>query len=217
MMQRVTVRKTLFFFLSGIAAWWLVSCHSSPQNKATGPEFKIVGGSENSVLVPLLEEFGRAHGVNVTFQESGSVDLMLALQQPATQIPEDAVWPADSLWLEMAGNRDVKMAQSITRTPIVLGVKVSKAKELGIYGKDLGLSEIIKLLQTHKLRFIMTNPTQSNSGCMAYLGFSPSHYWPGRPLLDLRLARSQGVGGNSSGAPVDGSHERFFRMVDEAL
>src|SRR5262245_48990152 len=97
----------------------LTGCGNLPFAPApSGPAFRIISGSENEALAPILQRFGRQQGVPIELVTRGSVDIMLDLK--AQEIAADAVWPASSLWLELAGRPErVKHAQSIMRSPVV--------------------------------------------------------------------------------------------------
>lgn len=131
---------------------------------------RILSGSENKVLEPILQQFTEKTGVAVAFTYEGSVDIMLRLEDGASDY--DAVWSANSLWVELSGNRHVRESASIMRSPVVFGIKRSVAERLGLkVGEPLSISRVSALTKARQLNFLMTNPTQSNSGAMAYLGF----------------------------------------------
>jgi len=133
-------------------------------------EFIIISGSENETLEPMLERFGRKHGVNIVMKYKGSVDMMLELA--GETIPYDAVWPANSLWVSLGDkNRKVKHLKSIMTSPVVFGIRKSVAEKLGFVGRDVYVKDIAAAIQGEKLRFMMTSATQSNSGASAYFGF----------------------------------------------
>src|SRR5208337_680394 len=101
---------------------------------------------------------------------SGSVDIMLELQKGAASY--DAVWPASSLWISLGDTaRKVKLAQSIWASPVVFGIRMSKARDLGFIGKDVHVRDILAAIEQKKLSFAMTSASQSNSGASAYIGF----------------------------------------------
>src|SRR5262249_25780261 len=58
---------------------------------------KIVAGSENKTLQPLIDRFARDNNVKIDVNYRGSVDIMLLLE--GGQVEYDAVWPANSLWI----------------------------------------------------------------------------------------------------------------------
>lgn len=145
---------------------------SSPAAANTPPDktLNIVSGSENKTLEPLIKEFEAANGVTINMKYEGSVDIMDGLRGGGAGV--DAAWPANSIWLSMGNTKhNVKLAQSIMVSPVVLGVRESKARELGWIGKDVTVRDILKAVQDRKLTFMMTSATQSNSGASAYLGF----------------------------------------------
>jgi Ca-activated chloride channel homolog len=134
-------------------------------------DLRIVSGSENDTLEPLIKQFARKGGYNIEVTYQGSVDMMLGLEE--AQFPYDAVWPAHSLWITLGDEqlKRVKYAESIMRSPVVLGIRKSLATQLGFVGRDVTVSEILAATESGKLRFMMTNASQSNSGAIAYLGF----------------------------------------------
>lgn len=138
--------------------------------KSSPKEFVILSGSENESLEPILQEFGKQNKVNVVMQYKGSIDIMQELTQQ--EIPFDAVWPANSLWITLGDkNRKVKYARSIMTSPVVFGIRKSLAEQLGLTGKDVRVRDILEHIRTKRLSFMMTSATQSNSGASAYFGF----------------------------------------------
>lgn len=137
----------------------------------SGDSIKIVAGSENKVLEPILEEYAKKSGKKIEMAYMGSLDIMRMLS--SDNIKYDAVWPASSIWLNMGDtNRILKHAETTSITPVVFGVKKSLAKKLGFEGRDdIKLREIINSIEKGELKFAMTSATQSNSGASAYLAF----------------------------------------------
>ena len=97
---------------------------------------RILSGSENRELEPILEEFAEEENVRIEMTYQGSLDIMRALGEE--EIPYDAVWPASSLWLN-AGDTDhrVRHAESISVTPVVFGIRQSLAEQLGFVGREV--------------------------------------------------------------------------------
>ena len=131
---------------------------------------RILSGSENQELEPILEDFSRESGIRVEMTYQGSLDIMRALEQD--EIAYDAVWPASSLWLNVGdtGYR-VKHGESISISPVVFGIRQSLAEELGFVGREVSVRDILDAITAGKLKFCMTSATQSNSGASAYIGF----------------------------------------------
>jgi Ca-activated chloride channel family protein len=132
-------------------------------------DFKIVAGSENTVLEPIVQEFCKAHNMTCSFEYKGSLDIGAALAPNAT-LDADAVWPAASLWIDLFDTgRKVKNLKSVSQSPVILGVRMGKAKGLGWTDHPVTTRDIVAAVKDGKLKFLMTSATQSNSGASAYL------------------------------------------------
>lgn len=133
--------------------------------------FQIISGSENEALEPILHEAARSEGFDVQVTYRGSVEIMLELDQgKGTRF--DAVWPANSLWIELGDrHKVVKFPESVMHSPVVFGVKRSIANRLGWLDREVTIADILKAAEAGQFRFSMTSATQSNSGACAYLGF----------------------------------------------
>ena len=154
---------TLRCFAGLLFALALGSC------SAPGPQFTILSGSENDVLEPLVQEFCQSRHANCTVRFQGSLDIALALK-PGNDPEADAVWPAASIWIDMFDTaRRVKSVKSIAQMPVILGVRRSKAQELGWIGAKVTTKDILAAVEGGRLKFLMTSATQSNSGASAYL------------------------------------------------
>ncbi|MBN2432715.1 MAG: VWA domain-containing protein [Acidobacteria bacterium] len=143
----------------------LLGCTSTPRR-----QFVIISGSENKSLETILQRFCEQHEVDIQMQYKGSVDIMLELSRP--DLPYDAVWPANSLWISLGDKqRRIKHLKSIMNSPVVLGIRRSLAEELGFVDRPVRVADILQVIRDKKLRFMMTSATQSNSGASAYMGF----------------------------------------------
>lgn len=135
-----------------------------------GSMLRILSGSENSELEPILEQFAEENGVRLEMSYQGSLDIMRELEQES--VPYDAVWPASSLWLNAGDSSlNVKHAESISITPVVFGIRQSLAEQLGFVGREVTVSDLLEPIRSGQLRFCMTSASQSNSGASAYIGF----------------------------------------------
>ncbi|EHR35062.1 substrate-binding domain-containing protein [Helcococcus kunzii] len=137
----------------------------------SGDTLKIVSGSENKVLEPIIEDYAKKTGKKIEMDYKGSLDIMRMLQ--SNEIKYDAVWPASTIWLTMGDtNRVLKHTETTSITPVIFGIKKTLAQELGFVGRDdVKLKEIINAIENNKLNFAMTSATQSNSGASSYLAF----------------------------------------------
>lgn len=143
---------------------------SVPESQGSGTTLRILSGSENKTLQPILDRFARENNATIETEYLGSVDIMLKLGE--AQLEFDAVWPANRLWIALGDKQKrVREEQSILWSPVVLGVKKSVAQSLGWVGKPVKVDDILAAAESGKLRFMMTSATQSNSGAAAYLGF----------------------------------------------
>lgn len=146
-------------------------CDNPPEKKdARAVGLSIISGSENKNLEPLIQDFARKNNVQITMNYKGSVDMKLMLNQKAN-FPYDAVWPANSLWIELGDTGHlVGHVQSIMKSPVVFACKRSKAEELGWTQGKVRMEQIMESAKAGLLRFAMTSATQSNSGACTYLG-----------------------------------------------
>jgi Ca-activated chloride channel family protein len=160
--------KTLTSVLVLAFALLLAACNGS------NVKFSIVSGSENTVLEPIVQEFCAKQGATCTITYQGSLDIGLGLRKSGG-LDQDAVWPASSVWVDLFDSgRKVRNLTSIAQMPVILGVRKSKAAELGWVGKDVFMKDILAAVKDGRLKFLMTSATQSNSGASAYLAMLSS-------------------------------------------
>lgn len=90
----------------------------------------------------------------------------------------------------------MRRQKSIACSPIVLGLKRSRAEAFGWIGKDaVGVPAILEAVEGRGLRVMMTSATQSNSGASAYFGFL--HVFAGSPeVLTAGHLEDPGLHGN---------------------
>lgn len=169
-------RRIMLVILVLLAA--LVACEEdSSSNDSTDngnrPTLRIVSGSENRTLEPLIQEFANDNNLNIEIDYIGSVDISLMLQEGVENMQYDAVWPANSLWLRLGDTSGMTShEESILRSPVVLGIKKPIAEELGWVGAEgITVEDILNASETTDINLMMTSATQSNSGASAYFGF----------------------------------------------
>lgn len=163
--------------MAAVLALGLAGCGAGRQEAGGDDVFgsgvvtlRILSGSENRELAPILERYAREKGVTIVMDYQGSLDIMRALQ--AEETPYDAVWPASSLWISAGDTHHrVKHAQSVSVTPVIFGIRESLARQLGFVGREVSVGDILAATRAGELSFCMTSATQSNSGCSAYIGF----------------------------------------------
>ncbi len=137
---------------------------------STPRQFRIIAGSGNATFEPILKRFGQQNGVDVQITYKGSLDIMHLLQ--TGKLDYDAIWDADSLWTSLGDEKHIiKNRESMMRSPVVFGIKKSRAQKLSWIGKDVTVQNILDATEKENLRVMMTSATQSNSGASAYFGF----------------------------------------------
>lgn len=162
--------KKAFVIVSALIAAAVALLFVVPAGPKTN--LHIVSGSENKALEPLVRAWGEDNGVAVDVTYLGSVDIARELGN-GTASTYDAVWPANSLWIELGDSQKVvKHDASVLRSPVVLGLRKSIAESLGWIGRDdITIQDIQAAARDGKFRLSMTSATQSNSGASAYFGF----------------------------------------------
>ncbi|MEO0393060.1 MAG: substrate-binding domain-containing protein, partial [Pseudomonadota bacterium] len=144
-----------------------------PGPGSLGREFVIVSGSENKSLEPIVQRFCADQRVMCTMRYQGSLDIGMAVEAGTDEI--DAVWPANGIWIDLFDRaRRVKHLASISQSPVILGVRRSKADQLGWVDQPVSMDDIVAAVKRGDLRFLMTSATQSNSGAGAYLAMLSS-------------------------------------------
>ncbi len=83
----------------------------------------------------------------------------------------DAILMSNSIWLRMLDSNVVHTSslRSTSISPIIFGIKKSKAEQLGFISKDVYTKDILEKIKSGELSFSMGNPVTTNSGASAYL------------------------------------------------
>ena len=130
--------------------------------------FSIISNQENKVLEETLLKFARKNAIEINITYAGDLDIVDKLNSGEKY---DAIWSSNSIWLDMLDSKKVSTSdsKSTSVTPIVIGVKKSKAEALGLVGKQVKMRDILSLIKEGKLKFSMANPITTNSGAASYL------------------------------------------------
>jgi Ca-activated chloride channel family protein len=157
----------------------LAAC-SSGSDSSTGNDdgtlpanaFTILAGSElKDVDTQLGDEIRKATGIEIRFSYAGTLD---AIDQLNAGEQFDAVWVSHGKYLAM--NPDLKARivaqEKIMLSPVILGVKRSKAVALGWDRNDPTWKDIADAASAGTFTFGMTNPTSSNTGFTAVIGIA---------------------------------------------
>ncbi|MGF3023910.1 VWA domain-containing protein [Methylobacterium aquaticum] len=155
------IRRALALLLL-VPLAWLTACGRQPL------EVVIASGSENRTLEPIVQDFCRDRSVTCRFAYQGSLDIGLALAKDPPDM--DVVWPANAIWIELFDrDKRVRDLTPVARSPVILGLRRSRAAALGWVGRPVATSEIVAAVRDKKLTYLASSATQSNSGAGAYL------------------------------------------------
>lgn len=131
----------------------------------------IIAGSELKDLEPYLDKIRRNTGVQIAFHYSGTLD---GVDRILSGEAFDAAWFSHGKYLSLSDRSKIKTQTQIMLSPVVMGIKQSKAKAWGWdnLDKNNGITwgDIAEKADSGELRFAMTNPSASNSGFTALMG-----------------------------------------------
>ena len=133
----------------------------------------ILSSYENKSVEEDVKDYARSIGKSVHFDYMGDLDIIDELNFNSSNY--DAVWISNSMWLYMLNNPYLASdSKSISISPVVFGIKKSKAEELGLINSNVTNDTILNLIKEKKIKYVMSSVTQTNTGATAYLGFLSS-------------------------------------------
>lgn len=130
--------------------------------------FRILANPDNKDFMDELVKYGKKEHINVSVEYVDDLEAVDMLEEDNNY---DAVWMSNSVWLYMLNNARVSNSKSISINPVVMGIKKSKAKELGFVDNEIKNKDILNAVSSGKLKYVMTSVTKTNTGLTAYLGF----------------------------------------------
>ena len=129
----------------------------------------ILSSYENEKLSSEVENYAKKNKKKVEFKYMGDLEIVDELNENSKLY--DAVWISNSMWLYMLDNTYLTSdSKSVSISPVVFGIKKSKAEELGLTSNDITNNTILDLIKNKKIKYVMSSVTQTNSGATAYLG-----------------------------------------------
>lgn len=171
--------KTLRSASVAMAFALVAACSPGPDSTSAGKDgalpanaFTILAGSElKDVDAQLGEDIRRATGIDVRFRYAGTLDAIDRLNAGESF---DAVWVSHGKYLAMNPELKSRIAaqEKIMLSPVILGVKRSKAEALGWDRNDPTWKDIADAASAGTFTFGMTNPTASNTGFTALVGIA---------------------------------------------
>jgi len=150
----------------------LCACGGKTGKAPSADAFKVLAGSElKDIETNFKDDIRGATGIDLAFTYSGSLD---AVDRLAAGEQFDALWVSHGKYLAM--NEALKgriLAQDKTMlSPVLLGLKTSKARALGWDSAEPTWKDISDAARDGKFTFGMTNPTSSNTGLTATIGLA---------------------------------------------
>ena len=131
---------------------------------------RILSSYENNIVEDEVSKYARSIHKKVEFVYKGDLDIVEELNNNSKNY--DAVWISNSMWLYLLDNPYLATdSKSISISPVVFGIKKTKAKELGLINNNVTNDTIINLIKEKKIKYVMSSVTQTNTGATAYLGF----------------------------------------------
>jgi Ca-activated chloride channel family protein len=127
-------------------------------------------GSEVSDVTPLLGQLQKETGVTLKLVTTGTLASVETLEANPTQY--DCGWFSHNKYMMLNPQVKglVKGSERIMSSPVILGVKASKAKELGWSSDNTTWADVAKAAKDGKFTFAMTSPASSNTGMSALIG-----------------------------------------------
>ena len=136
-------------------------------------DFNILASYDYKNIENYLVKYGKKNDIDIKFTYMGDIDIVDELNVNSKAY--DAVWISNSMWLYLLDNLYLHSeTKSLGISPVVFGIKKSKAEELGLINKDVTNSDIVELIRQEKISYVMNSVTQTNTGATAYLGFLTS-------------------------------------------
>ncbi len=130
--------------------------------------FTLISSDANSFMEEDLMEFAKKEKINLKIEYSDDLEIVNKLNDENNRY--DAVWISNSIWLYMLNNSSlVTNSKSIAISPVVMGVKKSKAQQLGFIGTDIYNVNILNAIKSGQLKYVMNSVTKTNTGAIAYL------------------------------------------------
>jgi Ca-activated chloride channel family protein len=131
---------------------------------------RVLAGSELKDIEPLLEQIHQDTGVALEMSYIGTLD---GAEQLMGGAKTDMAWFSHAKYLTLLQGESGLIAsqEKIMLSPVVLGVKQSKAEEWGwVDNPDLTWADIAARAGSGELKYAMTNPASSNSGFTSLVG-----------------------------------------------
>ncbi len=146
-----------------------ISCNNKENDDENS--FRIICSYENKDLENILMDFSKKEKVKLKLDYDDTINIANNVLNMKSS-DYDACFLTNSIWFSFVNNKNlIKYSKPTSITPVVFGIKKSKAQEIGFLNKDIYLSDIINAIKENKLKFLIPSVTQTDSGASAYLSF----------------------------------------------
>ncbi|HEY6927345.1 MAG TPA: substrate-binding domain-containing protein [Steroidobacteraceae bacterium] len=140
---------------------------TEPSNSTTSPEparapdLRIFAGSELKELEPDIVSAAHVAGVTIGLTYVGTLEMV---DRANAGEPVDALLPPNGAYPSLALAHKPVAKEKLFYSRVALGVKESKARELGWDHGSPSWSDVTQAVRDGKFVYAMTNPTSSNTG-----------------------------------------------------
>jgi Ca-activated chloride channel family protein len=186
------------------------ACQRSQTPASSAPELTLLGGSELKDLSFLQPQMEAAAGVRIRLDYAGPTEMVDRVRAGGI----DLAWPADGLYLRMNSSQPILAATPIMRSPVVLGLKKSRADELGWTRRAPSWQEIGRAVQRDQLALGMASPIASDLGLAALLSVALATADPAHPGPEAPEAAADR--GRPGGEAIEGSMRSAPAVFDPA-
>jgi Ca-activated chloride channel family protein len=172
--MRRTGRLVGRLVLGGAVVSWALGAAACGDSRAQEPvnTVHVLAGSELKDVEPLLPDVRAKTGINLVFDYVGTLDGAERIANGGAG-NDSIAWFSSTRYLSLlpGGAAHIVTSQKIALSPVVLGVKRSKAQQLGWENNpDVTWKDIAQAANDGRFSFGMTNPASSNSGFSALVG-----------------------------------------------
>ncbi|MBC7780644.1 MAG: VWA domain-containing protein [Proteobacteria bacterium] len=155
-----------------VLATLIAACGRDDTRAPAGSTLTVLAGSELRDIEPMLADLRKATGVELKMTYAGTLDAVEQLQGGATF---DVTWLASGRYAQLVPEvrKRIVASERTMTSPVVLGLKASKARALGWTDASVVTwNDIAQAAASDRLTFGMTNPASSNTGFSALLGLA---------------------------------------------
>ncbi|GAA3069281.1 VWA domain-containing protein [Streptosporangium carneum] len=181
--RSAALRAVVALALLGSAT--LTACSSGDSDDAPDV-LRVLAGSEVKDLEPMLQR----SGVKVKISYTGTLDGAEQVAGGGADGSYDAIWFSSNRYLSLIDGARARLSTEtrIMSSPVLLGLKTAKVKELGWEGRPVSWEQIATAAREGRFTFGMTNPASSNSGFSALVGVAAALSDAGEALSGEQVA-----------------------------